>query len=124
MTHRNGGTLDRAKEAKKRITEVVPSEAQKQIVEGALLLDVRDPEKFESGHIDGAVNISNDQLEVRIGDVAPDQQTPIVCYCAGGNRGALAADALQQMGYSRVVSIEGGLRAYNADVSPTGGVAK
>jgi rhodanese-related sulfurtransferase len=124
MTNRNGKILDRAREAKKRITEVLPSEAREQIVEGALLLDVRDQEKFESGHIDEAMNISNDQLEMRIGEVAPDKQTPIVCYCAGGNRGALAADALQQMGYTRVVSIQGGLRAYNADVFPTGGEPK
>lgn len=104
-----------ANDAWERITEVSPAEARKRVAEGALLLDVRDKEEFEAGHIEGAMNISRGTLEMRIGEVEHDKQAPIVCLCGGGNRGALAADALQKMGYTQVVSIEGGLKAYEAD---------
>ncbi|QUG90273.1 rhodanese-like domain-containing protein (plasmid) [Pseudomonas putida] len=104
-----------ANDARQRITEVAPPDARKRVAEGALLLDVRDKEEFETGHIEGAINISRGTLEMRIGEVAPDKHAPIVCHCGGGNRGALAADALQKMGYTQVVSIEGGLTAYKAE---------
>lgn len=104
-----------ANDARERITEVSPAEARKRVAEGALLLDVRDKEEFEAGHIEGAMNISRGTLEMRIGEVEHDKQAPIVCLCGGGHRGALAADALQKMGYTQVVSIEGGLKAYEAD---------
>jgi rhodanese-related sulfurtransferase len=54
---------------------------------------------------------------MKINAVAPDKSQPIVCYCAGGNRGALAAHTLQQMGYTQVFSIEGGLDACRASGS-------
>ena len=85
MTKHTEDFFQRAKEAKQRITEVSPAEAREQIVEGALLLDVREKDKFELGHINGAINISSYSLEMRIGEVAPDKQAPIVCYCGGGN---------------------------------------
>lgn len=115
MTKHSDDFMRLANDARQRIKEASPAEARKKITEGALLLDVRDKDEFESGHIDGAVNISRGTLEMRIGEVAPDKQTPIVCHCAGGNRGALAADTLQKMGYTQVVSIEGGLKGYKAD---------
>jgi phage shock protein E len=107
--------LQLANDARQRITEVTPTQARQRIDEGALLLDVRDREEFEAGHIEGAMNVSRGTLEMRIGEVAPDKQAPIVCHCGGGNRGALAADTLQRMGYTQVVSIEGGLKAFEAD---------
>ncbi|EWG99919.1 rhodanese-like domain-containing protein [Halomonas sp. BC04] len=115
MTKHSDDFLRLANDARQRITEVSPAEARERVAEGALLLDVRDREEFESGHIDGAMNISRGTLEMRIGEVAPDRQAPIVCHCGGGNRGALAAETLQKMGYTRVVSIEGGLKAYEAE---------
>ena len=48
---------------------------------------------------------------MKVDEIVPDKSAPIVCYCAGGNRGALAADTLQKIGYSNVVSIQGGLNA-------------
>jgi rhodanese-related sulfurtransferase len=51
---------------------------------------------------------------MRADDVIPDKNTPVVCYCMGGNRGALAAETLQQLGYKSVTSIEGGLKGYQA----------
>lgn len=101
-----------AAEAKHRITEIAPAEVRALAHAGAVVLDVRDREEFEDGHIEGASNLSRGTLEMRIHEVVPDKNTPIVCYCGGGNRGALAADTLQKMGYTRTVSIAGGLRAY------------
>ncbi|WJH56682.1 rhodanese-like domain-containing protein [Ectopseudomonas guguanensis] len=76
------------------------------------LLDVRSDSEFHEGHIDGALNLSADEFDSRIEDLLPDKQAPVVCYCRGGNRGALAADKLQQLGYTKVSSIEGGLSAF------------
>jgi phage shock protein E len=101
--------------AKQRTTQISPSEARARIAKGHLVLDVRDKEEFEQGHIENAVNISRGTLEMRIEEAVPDKDTPIVCHCAGGNRGALAADTLQQLGYTQVVNIEGGLKAYNSE---------
>jgi rhodanese-related sulfurtransferase len=114
MNH-NDDFLRMANEARARITEITPAEARKKINEGVLLIDVRDREEFETGHIEGALNISRGTLESRIGEIVPDKETPIVCHCGGGNRGALAADTLQKMGYSHVASIQGGLKAFKAD---------
>lgn len=107
--------LQMANEAKRRIKEVSPSEADELASEGAVVLDVRDREEFEQGHIEGAAQLSRGTLEMRINEVVPDKDAPIVCYCAGGNRGALAADTLQNMGYKNVFSIEGGLKAYREE---------
>lgn len=76
------------------------------------VIDVREKEEFDSGHIDGAAHVGRGVLELKIDDVVPDKNTPIVCYCAGGNRGALAAETLQKLGYTQVFSIAGGLRAF------------
>lgn len=103
--------LRMADEARERITEVSPEEAKQRIAAGALVLDVRDKEEFDQGHLDGAVNISRGTLEMRIGEAVPDKNTEIVCHCAGGNRGALAADNLKRLGYTNVVNVAGGLRA-------------
>lgn len=103
-----------AKAAKSRIKEVSAAEAKALIDQGYVVLDIRDLDEFEQGHIDNAVHISRGRLEAKISEVIPDKNTPIVCHCAGGNRGALAADTLQIMGYRNVVNLEGGLTAFNA----------
>ncbi len=117
MAKHSSAFLQLADDARQRVTEVSPAQARQRITEGALLLDVRDKEEFEAGHIPGAVNVSRGTLEMRIDEVAPDKQTPIVCLCGGGNRGALAADTLQRMGYTHVVNIQGGLNSYEEDDS-------
>lgn len=101
-----------AEAARQRIREIAPTEVEAQRDAGAVVLDVRDREEYEQGHMDGATNVSRGTLEMRIHEVVPDKQTTIVCYCSGGNRGALAADTLQQLGYVNAVSIAGGLNAY------------
>lgn len=102
-----------AEAAKKRIREASPREVRQLTAKGAVIIDVRDAHEYEAGHIDGAVNISRGTLEMRISEVVPDKDAPVVCYCAGGNRGALATDTLMQMGYKNAVSICGGLTAFN-----------
>lgn len=104
--------LRAAAEARSRISEVSPGEANQLVADGAMLLDVRERDEYEAWHIEGAQLCSRSQLEEAISTLVSDKHTPIICYCGGGNRGALAADALQQLGYDQVRSIEGGLRQY------------
>lgn len=113
MAKHSDDFLRLASEAKQRIREVSPQEAKELIGSGALVLDVRDKEEYEGGHLDGAVNVSRGTLEMRITEVVSDKDAPIVCHCAGGNRGALATDTLQRLGYRNVVNLAGGLKAFN-----------
>jgi len=106
-------------DAKSRIREVSPTEASKRQAEGALLVDVRESEDFAQGHARDAIHISRGVLEMRIEGIAPDPATPIMCYCGGGSRSALAADNLQKMGYKNVASIAGGFKAWKEAGLPT-----
>jgi rhodanese-related sulfurtransferase len=101
-----------ANEARQRIREVTPAEAHELLSSGAVVLDVRDREEFASEHIEGATHLSRGTLEMRVHELIPDKRTPVVCYCMGGNRGALAADTLQSLGYTSVTSIRGGMKSY------------
>ncbi len=101
-------------EARARIKEVAPGEAAALIEAGAVVLDVREKDEFADKRIEGAINVSRGVLEMRATEVVPDKGAAVVCYCGGGNRGALAADTLQKMGYRNVVSIAGGLAGYQA----------
>jgi phage shock protein E len=74
-----------------------------------LIVDVREEEEFLSGHIKGAKNIRPDLLQETVSEIVPDRSSPILVYCAAGNRGALAADSLQKLGYLNVFSLKGGL---------------
>ncbi|MGQ0649155.1 MAG: rhodanese-like domain-containing protein [Gemmatimonadaceae bacterium] len=104
---------DLINEAKARITEVTPQQTMAMLGgnPSMLLIDCREPNEYNLGHIPGAMFIARGGLEQRIELVAPrDRQ--IVLYCASGNRSALAADTLQQMGYSDVASMSGGFRGW------------
>jgi len=114
MADHNDAFLKLAAAARANIKEVSPEEAGKLVKDGALLIDVRDKEEFAKSHLKNAQHLSRGTLEMKIGNLAPDTGAAIVLYCAGGNRGALAAESLQRMGYSNVYSIEGGLSAYIA----------
>ena len=103
--------LKLAAEAKARIKQVSPDDARRLVAQGAVLLDVREKEEFEKSHLEGAAHLSRGLLEMNVGEMVQDKSAPIVCYCAAGNRGALAADTLQKMGYKNVFSIEGGMNA-------------
>lgn len=77
-----------------------------------VLLDVREQDEWARGHIPGAQHLGKGVIERDIEAVVPDPATRLVLYCGGGYRSALAADALQQMGYTNVVSMDGGWRAW------------
>ena len=106
-------------DAKSRIREASPTEASKQHAAGALLIDVRESEDFANGHARDAIHVSRGVLEMHIEGIAPDPATPIVCYCGGGSRSALAADNLQKMGYTNVASMAGGFKAWKEAGLPT-----
>lgn len=100
-----------AAEAKKQIEELPPEVALNVVRRGAVLLDVRERDEFAQGHLPGATHLSRGLLEMKVHEFVTDKSQPIVCYCSGGNRGALAAAALKHMGYHTVFSIAGGLNA-------------
>jgi rhodanese-related sulfurtransferase len=104
-----------ANDARTRIREIPPATAVDPEHRGRRLLDVRERSEFDAAHLPGARHLSWLQLEARIGELIPDRSTPILTYCAIGHRSAIAADMLQQLGYRDVVSLEGGLQAFQAD---------
>ncbi len=77
-----------------------------------LLIDVREDSEWNAGHAAGARHIGKGIIERDIETLVPDKSTPMVLYCGGGFRSALAADSLQTMGYTGVISLDGGWRAY------------
>jgi rhodanese-related sulfurtransferase len=106
-------------DAKSRVREVSVTEARQLQSNGAVLIDVREGEEFANNHAQGAVHLSRGILELRIEALVPDVRTPILCYCGGGSRSALAADSLQNMGYTNVASVAGGFKAWKEAGLPT-----
>jgi len=95
---------------KSQIDEVDPGEVAELIDEGVAVVDVREAEELASGHIPGAKHVPRSYLESRIEGAVPDRSTPVILYCASGNRSAYAARTLlQDMGYENVRSMKGGI---------------
>jgi len=106
-------------ETKKRIREVDTAAASESIGQpGVVVLDVREPDEFEQGAIAGAVHIPRGHLESKIESTIPKLDTPVVVYCAGGTRSAFAADTMQQLGYTDVVSVIGGFGRWKDEGRP------
>ncbi|PJK10197.1 rhodanese [Lysobacteraceae bacterium NML120232] len=104
--------------ARQRIREVSPGEFH-QDRKAALLIDVREPAEFASGHLEGAVNIPRGVLEFQIdAHPAAGRDAALVIYCRTGGRAALAAESLQRLGFADVRSISGGIEAWCADGLP------
>lgn len=107
------GFLRVVNEAKSRIAEITVEElVQRRGPDGLTVVDVREDLEFAAGRIPGAVHVGKGVLERDAESTWPDPTTPLVLYCGGGFRSALAADALQQLGYTRVLSLAGGFRAW------------
>ena len=105
--------MDLVSEAKTRIKEIDVAGAASVIgTDGVAIVDVREPDEYRQGHIEGAVNIPRGVAEMGIPQVIPHRATRIICYCAGGNRSALVADNLKQMGYDGIESMIGGFAAW------------
>jgi rhodanese-related sulfurtransferase len=101
-------------DAKTRIREVSIDDVQamRQRGESFVLLDVREESEYAKDHLPGALHLGKGVLERDIEQRVPDPATPLVLYCGGGFRSALAADNLQKMGYSKVLSMDGGIRGW------------
>jgi len=107
-------------DAKKRIKEVSIGEVKSKLDkgEGLLLVDVREESEYAKDHLPGAVHLGKGIIERDIESRVPDPDTPMVLYCGGGFRSALAADNLQKMGYTRVLSMDGGIRGWREQGLP------
>ncbi|HET6371836.1 MAG TPA: rhodanese-like domain-containing protein [Candidatus Polarisedimenticolia bacterium] len=105
--------MDLANEAKSRIKEIDTNAAASALERGGVaVIDVREPEEFRQGHIPGAINIPRGVAEMGVPQAVPDTGTRIIFYCAGGNRSALVADNLKQMGYELSESLIGGFQGW------------
>ncbi|MFM1885051.1 MAG: hypothetical protein RL026_208 [Pseudomonadota bacterium] len=113
-------TADLVAAARARIREIEPATLDA-LPPGAVLVDVREPAEFATGHLPGAVNIPRGMLEFEI-SVHPTvanvtdpalshKDRPLVVYCLAGGRAALAAAVLQDLGFTQVCSIRGGVKA-------------
>ncbi|HYQ39898.1 MAG TPA: rhodanese-like domain-containing protein [Pseudomonas sp.] len=111
---------DLVAEAKAHIREIDTNAAEQAIRDADLLLDVREADEFQAGHIPGAVNIPRGVLEFKLGNdpQLAERGLDIVIYCKTGGRAALAARALKEMGYLQVQSIAGGFDAWAAADKP------
>lgn len=87
--------------------------------EPPVFLDVREREEWDEGHIPGAVHIPRGSLESRVESALPDRSTPIVVYCASGARSAFAAKTLEELGYTSVVNLAGGIVEWKRSGLPT-----
>ncbi len=94
--------------AKAQIVEVDTGDAAQRIADGALVLDVREPDEYDQGALGDAVHIPRGHLEAQVEGRLLDKTAPVVVYCAGGVRSAFAARTLQELGYADVVSMAGG----------------
>ena len=107
-------------DAKKRVRETNVEEVKKKIDHGDkfLLVDVREESEFANDHLPGAVHLGKGIIERDIEVRVPDLNAEIVLYCGGGLRSALAADNLQKMGYTNVISMDGGIRDWREKGHP------
>jgi rhodanese-related sulfurtransferase len=115
------GFLKIVADAKTRVKECTVDDvvARQKAGDPFTLIDVREESEYAAGHAAGAIHIGKGVIERDIEAKIPDPATPLVLYCGGGFRSALAADVLQKMGYTNVVSMDGGWRAWTEKKLPT-----
>lgn len=108
-------------DAKSRIQECTADDVMDRMESGKnfVLVDVREESEFAAGHIKGAIHLGKGIIERDIEKTVPDHDAEIILYCGGGFRSALAADALKQMGYTNVISMDGGWRTWSKNGYPT-----
>jgi rhodanese-related sulfurtransferase len=118
---RQGGTMQHAPrflkivdDARSRIQETNVDEVKRKLDGGEkfVLVDVREESEFAKDHLPGAIHLGKGVIERDVEARVPDLNTPMVLYCGGGFRSALAADNLQKMGYTSVLSMDGGIRVW------------
>ena len=101
-------------DAKSRVREATVDEVRAKLDRGEkfLLVDVREESEYAKDHLPGAVHLGKGIIERDIESRVPDLETRMILYCGGGFRSALAADNLQKMGYTHVLSMDGGHRGW------------
>jgi rhodanese-related sulfurtransferase len=104
--------LQLVEDAKKRVKETTVDQVKTRLDRGEKLhlVDVREESEFAKDHLPGAVHLGKGIIERDVEQRFPDAGAEIILYCGGGFRSALAADNLQKMGYSNVISMDGGIR--------------
>jgi rhodanese-related sulfurtransferase len=115
MAHQHSPRFLRiVEEAKQRVREVGVDDVKARLDRGDkfLLVDVREESEYAKDHLPGAIHLGKGIIERDIEERVPDLATPLVLYCGGGYRSALAADNLQKMGYTNVLSMDGGIRGW------------
>ena len=113
MKH-NPGFLKLVDQARTRVMECTVADVQSRMARGEKFhfVDVREDHEFAKDHAKGACHLGKGIIERDIETMIPEKQAPMVLYCGGGFRSVLAAEALQQMGYTNVVSMDGGIKAW------------
>jgi rhodanese-related sulfurtransferase len=108
------GFLKIVNDAKSRIKEcsIDDMRARQAAGEKFQIIDVREESEWAAGHIPGAIHLGKGVIERDIETKIPDTAAPLILYCGGGFRSALAADNLQKMGYTNVISMDGGMRGW------------
>jgi rhodanese-related sulfurtransferase len=107
-------------DAKTRVRETNVTEVKKRIDRGdtLILVDVREESEYAKDHLPGAIHLGKGVIERDIEARVPDLSAEMILYCGGGFRSALAADNLQKMGYTNVVSMDGGIRDWREKEYP------
>ena len=113
MKH-NPGFLKVVDDARARVRECTVGDVKVRLDRGERFhfVDVREDDEFAQDHAAGAVHLGKGVIERDIETTIPNRQEPIVLYCGGGYRSVLAADSLRQMGYTNVISMDGGIKAW------------
>ncbi len=113
--------LEIVNDAKSRVAECEVDDVKARLDAGETfhLVDVREESEYAKGHLPGAIHLGKGVIERDIEKTIADVDAPIVLYCGGGFRSALAADAIQDMGYTSVVSMDGGWKGWNNAGHPT-----
>src|ERR1700751_2531541 len=114
------GFLQLVNDAKQRVRETNVDEVKDMLDRGDnfVLVDVREESEYAKDHLPGAIHLGKGIIERDIEERVPGLKTPIVLYCGGGYRSALAADNLQKMGYTNVLSMDGGIRGWREKKYP------
>jgi rhodanese-related sulfurtransferase len=101
-------------DARKRVKELTVDDVKAKLDRGEkfLLVDVREESEFARDHLPGSVHMGKGVIERDVETKVPDVNAPMILYCGGGYRSALAADNLQKMGYKNVFSMDGGIRGW------------
>ena len=113
---RLGRYLDRLRQ---RVPKVSPDEARDMLEDGAVLIDIRESWETGEGTVPGALLIERGMLELDIGQHVPEADRTLILMCAGGDRSAISADALAEMGYANVFNLEGGYNAWRTRGLPS-----